>query len=261
VSNGDIDAKSGTINGKKLAISGDTNGTMYIQARECEPSNGIGFTLQTQHTEGLVDALIIDSQGNVVISKNVTVKGEIRCRMRDKNDCLRAIYVDNDHNNLSRDEKNQLKGGVNIRGYVVSSDSHLKKVIQPLQNATEKPTRLQGVHFAWNEQGLHEKTKHVEESLRSTEDTPEANQKVWEKEKERIRKEHSGTYKGFIAQEVEKVFPEWVQENEAGYKTIRMDELNVVLVEAVKELKAENDALKAQNKSILDRVEALEKRL
>jgi hypothetical protein len=57
--------------------------------------------------------------------------------------------------------------------------------------------------------------------------------------------------RGFIAQEVEKVLPEWVGVDKAGFKTINMTGIEPMLVESIRELKTENDALKA-------RIEALE---
>ena len=66
--------------------------------------------------------------------------------------------------------------------------------------------------------------------------------RIWSEEKAEIRKEKSGTYKGLIAQQLEEVFPEWVSEDEDGYKIINTEELPFVLIEAVKELKQEKDA-------------------
>ncbi|HEJ83935.1 MAG TPA: hypothetical protein ENO25_05145, partial [Desulfobacteraceae bacterium] len=54
-------------------------------------------------------------------------------------------------------------------------------------------------------------------------------------------------YIGFIAQEVQEVFPEAVSEGPDGYLDFNMHPVNVALVNAVKELKAENEALKAEN--------------
>ena len=70
-----------------------------------------------------------------------------------------------------------------------------------------------------------------------------------------------GTQLGFIAQEVEKVLPSMVltQDNEEKTKGLKSTELLPVLTKAIQELKAENDALKAQNNTILKRLEALEK--
>ena len=57
-------------------------------------------------------------------------------------------------------------------------------------------------------------------------------------------------YVGFIAQEVQVVFPEAVSEGPDGYLDFNMHPVNVALVNAVKELKVENDALKVKNASL-----------
>jgi hypothetical protein len=49
---------------------------------------------------------------------------------------------------------------------------------------------------------------------------------------------------GFSAQEVEQYFPEIVQTDKDGYKAVDYSRMTPVLVQAVKELKAENDELK-----------------
>lgn len=59
---------------------------------------------------------------------------------------------------------------------------------------------------------------------------------------------HSRSY-GLIAQEVERVLPEMVSREEHGYKTVDYARLPLLLLEAVRELKAENDRLKEQMKS------------
>ena len=58
---------------------------------------------------------------------------------------------------------------------------------------------------------------------------------------------------GLIAQEVEKTFPEVVSEDQEGYKSINYGKIVAALVEAVKELKTQNEELKAK-------IEALESR-
>lgn len=58
-------------------------------------------------------------------------------------------------------------------------------------------------------------------------------------------------YVGFIAQEVEPVIPEAISEGTDGYLDFNMHAVNVALVNAVKELKAQNDAQQA-------RIDALE---
>ncbi|MFO7599635.1 MAG: tail fiber domain-containing protein [Candidatus Desulfacyla sp.] len=57
-------------------------------------------------------------------------------------------------------------------------------------------------------------------------------------------------YIGFIAQEVQEVFPEAVSEGPDGYLDFNMHPVNVALVNAVKELKAENETLKQEIQQI-----------
>lgn len=49
---------------------------------------------------------------------------------------------------------------------------------------------------------------------------------------------------GLIAQDVERVLPELVVTNDDGFKAIGYSKLPLLTIQAVKELKAENDALK-----------------
>jgi len=57
---------------------------------------------------------------------------------------------------------------------------------------------------------------------------------------------------GFVAQEVQKVIPEAVHEDASGYLTVNNDPIFLAMLNAIKELKAENDQLRR-------RVESLEK--
>ena len=54
---------------------------------------------------------------------------------------------------------------------------------------------------------------------------------------------------GLIAQEVEQVLPELVTHDEQGYLGVAYHQLPVLLVQAVKELKAENDALRSRTET------------
>jgi hypothetical protein len=92
------------------------------------------------------------------------------------------------------------------------SDKRWKEDIKPLQNTLDKVTKLQGVSYKWDKK------------TRPTND--------------------DRTHIGFVAQEVETVLPEMVSTDEKGFKAVAYDEMSAILVEAVKELKAQNDALK-----------------
>ena len=55
-----------------------------------------------------------------------------------------------------------------------------------------------------------------------------------------------GLQVGSIAQEIEEVLPDVVNTNEMGIKSVNTDNLTWYLINAVKELSAENNALKAR---------------
>ena len=63
---------------------------------------------------------------------------------------------------------------------------------------------------------------------------------------------------GFSAQEVLKVIPEVVSKGEDGYLSIDYGKMTPLLLEAIKELKAENDRLKAENEKMNSRLDNIE---
>lgn len=63
---------------------------------------------------------------------------------------------------------------------------------------------------------------------------------------------------GFIAQDVQKVFPEAVSEREDGYLDFDIHPINVAYVNAIKELKAENEELVTKVKDLESRLKKLE---
>ena len=110
------------------------------------------------------------------------------------------------------------------------SDVRWKESVERLASPLEKIERLRGVSFYW---------KNAESTGLNF---------------------PAGRQIGVIAQEIEQVFPELVTTGGDGYKAVAYDKLGAVLIEAVKELKNENDALKARNAEIMSRLEALEAR-
>ncbi len=91
----------------------------------------------------------------------------------------------------------------------VASDERLKKNIQPLSGALAKLLALHGVRFEYKSPGTIG--------------------------------ELDGIQIGMIAQEVEKVFPEWVETAPDGYKRVTVRGLTALVVEALRELRAERD--------------------
>lgn len=97
-----------------------------------------------------------------------------------------------------------------------SSDRRLKKGITPFAFTLDKLTRLQPVHFHWRGDEYPDR--------------------------------HFGTAESFglVAQDVEGVLPELVTTDETGFKAVRYSALPLYMLQAIKELKAENDQLKAR---------------
>ncbi|MBI4469818.1 MAG: tail fiber domain-containing protein [Acidobacteria bacterium] len=108
-------------------------------------------------------------------------------------------------------------GDVFAKSYTPPSDIRLKTDIEPLTDVLKKIHRLRGVSYQWIE-------KDPSTSL------PEI---------------------GVIAQEVEAVFPELIKPwGDQGYKGVSYDGLTAVLVEGVKALKEEFEALGAEVASL-----------
>ena len=62
---------------------------------------------------------------------------------------------------------------------------------------------------------------------------------------------------GFIAQDVEKIFPELVKTDDKGYKSMNYSKVVTVLVESVKELDDENQELEDRIVKLENMVETL----
>jgi hypothetical protein len=96
-------------------------------------------------------------------------------------------------------------------GWVSASDIRLKDIEKPIENAVESLSALQTVYYSWKDS------------------------------------ENKSLHLGLIAQEVEEVFSEVVTESSIdGMKGVKYTELIPVLVAAIKELKVENNLLKAR---------------
>mgnify|MGYP001279208080 CR=1 FL=1 len=125
-----------------------------------------------------------------------------------------SITWDNGNSRLAINKSTHFTGDVQATGDVIayaSSDERLKDEIKPIENPLQKINEISGNSFIWNE------------------------------EKQNIYK---GKDYGVIAQEVEKVLPELVKENEWGYKAVKYDKIVSLLIEGIKELSKEVTDLK-----------------
>lgn len=97
-----------------------------------------------------------------------------------------------------------------------SSDLRFKKNITPFGNVLNNFSKLRPVNFYWRADEFTNKQFGTNQSF------------------------------GLIAQEVEQIFPELVSTDEQGYKVVNYSKLPLLTIQAVKELKTENDTLKQQ---------------
>ena len=123
-------------------------------------------------------------------------------------------------------------GNIRVGGVIkITSDARYKTNVATLNNALDDVLNLRGVSYDWD------------------------------KAKWPAKGFTDGKQIGFIAQEMEKIFPELVSTDGQGYKSVNYVGVIPVLVEAVKTLKAENDALKADSADVKKTLDAVLKRL
>ncbi len=122
------------------------------------------------------------------------------------------------------------------------SDIQLKKNIQPMVNSLNKILALNGIAFDWVENHLNDIGNRASDAVSAGPNaSPEKQKEIKERTKQEAIANHDIPQIGFIAQEVEQIFPEWVRDGDDGMKEINLSQLSAVLVEAIKELKEEKD--------------------
>ncbi|MBO4243893.1 MAG: tail fiber domain-containing protein [Bacteroidales bacterium] len=123
------------------------------------------------------------------------------------------------------------EGTITSQNIAGSSDRRLKTNIKPLEKSIDKVMKLNGVTFNWDK------------SVSRNANAPTTLQY------------------GFIAQELEKVLPELVNDGDDGYKTVNYIGVIPVLTQAMQEQQAEIEQLKEENKKLSDTIDALLKRV
>ena len=97
-----------------------------------------------------------------------------------------------------------------------TSDKRFKRNITNIDNAVDKVLSLNGVYYYWKKDQFPEKGFDDERQI------------------------------GFIAQDLEKVFPELVKTDEQGYKSVNYGAMSAVLLEAVKQQQQDIENLKKE---------------
>lgn len=107
------------------------------------------------------------------------------------------------------------------------SDGRYKKDLQPLKDVVDNINAIEGIFFSWKE-----------------EEYPDM---VFGR----------GRQIGVIAQELEKVYPELVNETAIGYKTVDYEKLSVILLEGVKQQQKEMDRMQDELDLIKEQLQIL----
>ncbi len=128
-------------------------------------------------------------------------------------------------------------GSSNFDGTVYSfgsfqfSDLRLKKEVQVLDSALTKILKLRGVSYVWNQEAFP--NRHFPE----------------------------GRQIGVIAQEMEEVFPELVNTDKNGFKSVAYAQMAPILIEAIKEQQGQIEELKSENQKLREQMDWVLKKL
>lgn len=128
------------------------------------------------------------------------------------------------------DEGGNMKvwGDVMANCVTTPSDTRFKENINTIENALEQVNQLRGVSYKFNQTAFPNKNFSAKNQI------------------------------GFIAQEIQTVFPELVNTDKSGYLSVNYTAVIPVLTEAVKELNTENQYLKQQLKNMEERMAEIE---
>ena len=209
------------------ALAGDltfsTGGSRRIQIAN---GGGITFNNSLTATTATFSGSVIagaSGSGNIYVGNNGT--GNFARFHTNNSDtyfdmsCGDVIWRQGSAGGSHRFEHAMTSGTFTSSGDIIAfgspSDKRLKENIKPIESALNKVSKLQGVTFDW---------KQSDSILDIKEDI------------------------GFIAQDVKEVVPQLVRENEDGMLSMRHQGITPILLEAIKELKAEIEELKKQIK-------------
>ena len=219
------------------------NATYPVSKIQTDQSGNIGiYTSGAFAGSTLTEKLAITTLGNVAIGGTLGADSQFRVELKPAATILAGLrigynstsnnYFDGDNqyfrNGLGSINRMSLNAtALTVKGDVIAygtpSDKRLKENIKPIESALDKVSKLQGVTFDWKKQN------------------PQDDKELTRNWKNDI---------GFIAQDVQKVIPELVRENEDGMLSMRHQGIAPILLEAIKEQQKQIEDLQAQIKNI-----------
>ena len=192
------------------------NGGKFVVGSSSDPTNGDTSILGTFTVDGQsVFQNSVDIASTLTIAGNVVVQGpsvnfQNTLVLQGELNGTSATFQDSNGTANIAGGQITLSSGIYATGFFATSDIRVKKNIHPITNALETVRKLQGVSY-------------------NRTDTPDTQRHI-----------------GVIAQDVEKVLPEVVEENADGLKTVAYSQMVSVLIEAVKELQEKVERLEKQ---------------
>ena len=194
--------------------SGSTTGNVFNITKDGVVA--IGTTNTSTEANLFLGAKGTDEGGQLIFQKGTS---QASASMLDNYQNTLRVLTGTDTTSVRMDlELSHVTQNLRIFGDVIayaSSDKRLKTNIQPIENPLDKLNQISGYTFDWDDKI----TVHG----------------------------HEGHDIGVIAQEIEEVLPEVVTTRDNGYKAVKYEKIIPLLIEAIKELKAEVDSLKSGN--------------
>ncbi|MEG3936016.1 MULTISPECIES: tail fiber domain-containing protein [unclassified Microcoleus] len=138
------------------------------------------------------------------------------------------------------------------------SDLRLKTDIVPIANALDTIEQLNPVSFKWAD--INYFLKKIENAMLESPLQHEQYSEAMEELSQRIKIKLEKPQVGFLAQDVERVFSDWVEEDVDGYKRINMTQLNALIVQAIKEIKGNQEKTTTEIHDLQHKVTILETR-
>ncbi|MDP9196127.1 MAG: tail fiber domain-containing protein [Pseudomonadota bacterium] len=217
---GDINTQSGVFTGcttncasgwqAKMEQDGDIVARGTVSGNRGEFMDVVSNTLSVSRAD-VAQSLFVRASASMRVLGPATLEGQVKIGPNPSDQATAALVVG------SRGMESAFFGGnVAIGGDLFvggtctrcsGSDINLKKDIRPIANALERLLEIKGVSYVWKKDG--------KKGL------------------------------GVIAQDVEKVFPELVVENE-GIRYVSYDHLAGPLIEAIRKLKTDSDTLRRE---------------
>ena len=190
---------------------GTTDASMTEKLIIQDICTNITNNLQVNNNSNFLGNIEVD--GNVLLRETLYLEFDVSDNLQIREEGNKDIKLFTNDTERLRVNKNgdvDIFNDININGTMTSSsDIRIKTNIQNIDNSLEKISKINGVTY--NRTDLEDKEK---------------------------------IHLGVIAQNVEEIFPNVVDESEDGIKRVCYTSLIPVLIESVKELKLENEILK-----------------